>query len=86
MRRSDDMTGLVINTGTHTLQLLQPPIPALAHIPSEDRYHPEKFTKYGQANVRIHIFQGQPRSGSLTPSVDSDDELEILPKVICEYY
>ena len=37
--------------------------------------------RYKKASARVHIFQGTPRPGSLTPSELSEDEDEGMPLV-----
>ena len=78
-----------LNIGTHTLKLFAPPVPEPNSIPITDssssshhlRQQQALWKRYGKASVRLHIFHGQPRPGSLTPSELSDEGEEILPEV-----
>lgn len=71
-----------VNTGTHTLKMFYPPAPDANQIPFENRPYKSDWTRYGKAALRLHIFQGQPRPGSLTPSEESEDGEEVMPEVI----
>jgi hypothetical protein len=70
-----------VNSGTKTLKLFQPPVPEPTRIPLLDVNYNREWRRYGKATLRIHIFQGQPRPGSLTPSDLSDDNEDVLPEV-----
>ncbi|XP_052098307.1 uncharacterized protein LOC127733070 isoform X1 [Mytilus californianus] len=80
-RRNFNPNTMNINTGTHTLKLFYPPVPDSTQIPFDNRPYKSDWTRYGKASLRIHIFQGQPRPGSLTPSEESaEDGEEVLPE------
>lgn len=79
-RRDFDPSTMKINTGTHVLKLYEPPVPEPNRISLQDIYNRE-WRRYRNATLRIHIFQGQPRPGSLTPSDLSDDNEDVLPEV-----
>lgn len=81
---------MFINQGTHTLQLYQPPVPEPSSIPFDDQPYQrdwERYGKNGKGTLRLYIFQGQPRPGSLTPSDMSDiDDEDTLPEVnMCNF-
>ncbi|XP_025108860.1 uncharacterized protein LOC112573069 isoform X2 [Pomacea canaliculata] len=78
-RRDFDPSTMKINTGTHVLKLYEPPVPEPNRISLQDIYNRE-WRRYRNATLRIHIFQGQPRPGSLTPSDLSDDNEDVLPE------
>ena len=84
-RRHYNPNTMSFNQGTHTLQLYQPPVPEPSSIPFDDQpYHRdwERYGKNGKGSLRLYIFQGQPRPGSLTPSDMSDiDDEDTLPEV-----
>ncbi|KAI0225502.1 hypothetical protein LSAT2_023748 [Lamellibrachia satsuma] len=63
-----------LNTGTHQLQLFQPPVPKISAIPFRQRNFPKQWKRYGRATLRVYIFRGLPRPGSLTPSDRSEDD------------
>ncbi|XP_059151750.1 uncharacterized protein LOC131937975, partial [Physella acuta] len=79
-RREFQATLMRINTGTHTLKLYEPPVPEPTNIPYDDLQYHRDARRYGKATVRFHVFQGQPRPGSLTPSELSDDGDDVLPE------
>ncbi|XP_076083618.1 uncharacterized protein LOC143054468 isoform X2 [Mytilus galloprovincialis] len=80
-RRNFNPNTMNINTGTHTLKLFYPPVPDSTQIPFDNRPYKSDWTRYGKASLRLHIFQGQPRPGSLTPSEESaEDGEEVLPE------
>lgn len=71
-----------INQGTHTIRLFQPPIPEPNQVPLDDGPYTRDWHRYGKATLRVYVFQGQPRPGSLTPSDLSDvDDEDTLPEV-----
>lgn len=70
-----------INTGNHILKLYEPPVPDPTRLPLQDINYNREWRRYRKATLRIHIFQGQPRPGSLTPSDMSDDNEDVLPEV-----
>ena len=65
-----------VNVGTHTLRLYEAPVPQIDSIPLEG---PKAWHKYKKATVRINIFVGTPRPGSLTPSEASDEDVDCPP-------
>ena len=69
-----------INIGTHTLKLYQPPVPDPSQIPFDEIPSHNDWRRYKKSTIRIHIFQGNPRPGSLTPSDLSEDGEEVLPE------
>lgn len=69
-----------INTGTHTLKLYSPPVPDPSRIPFDEIPGNNDWRRYGKGTLRINIFQGNPRPGSLTPSDMSEDGEEVLPE------
>lgn len=79
-RRDFDPSIMKINTGTNTLKLYEPPVPEAGRIPLQDINYNREWRRYRNATLRIHIFQGQPRPGSLTPSDLSDDNEDVLPE------
>ncbi|RUS83083.1 hypothetical protein EGW08_009169 [Elysia chlorotica] len=88
-RREFNPNLMRLNIGTHTLKLFAPPVPEPTSIPitdysSSSSHHLKQqqamWKRYGKASVRLHIFHGQPRPGSLTPSELSDEGEEILPE------
>ena len=80
-RRDFDPNNMKVNTGTKILKLFMPPVPEPARIPLQDVNYNRDWRRYHNATLKIHIFQGQPRPGSLTPSDLSDDNEEVLPEV-----
>ena len=80
-RRDFDPSIMKVNTGTKILKLFLPPVPEPARIPLQDVNYNREWRRYHNATLKIHIFQGQPRPGSLTPSELSDDNEEVLPEV-----
>ena len=72
-----------INQGTHTIPFFELPQPDANQIPLETQApYPRDWHRYGKATLRVYVFQGQPRPGSLTPSDISDVEDEdTLPEV-----
>ncbi|CAH1775471.1 unnamed protein product [Owenia fusiformis] len=74
--QGQDVGNLRVNTGVHTIQLYTPPIPEPHTIPLEYQHRPKDWERYGKANVRIYMFTGTPRPGSLSQSDASDDEDE----------
>jgi hypothetical protein len=81
-RRNYNPNTMSVNTGTHTLKMFYPPAPDANQIPFENRPYKSDWTRYGKAALMLHIFQGQPRPGSLTPSEESEDGEEVMPEVI----
>ncbi|KAJ8305994.1 hypothetical protein KUTeg_016539 [Tegillarca granosa] len=79
-RANYNPSSMYINTGTHTLKLYYPPVPEPNRIPFEDLPLNRDWKRYGRSTLRLHIFQGQPRPGSLSPSDLSDDAEEVLPE------
>ncbi|XP_053395523.1 uncharacterized protein LOC128555844 isoform X3 [Mercenaria mercenaria] len=80
-RRTFNPSIMSINQGTHTIPLFQPPIPEPNQVPLSDQPYTRDWQRYGKATLRVYVFQGQPRPGSLTPSDVSDIEDEdTLPK------
>ncbi|XP_060559794.1 uncharacterized protein LOC132719870 isoform X5 [Ruditapes philippinarum] len=80
-RRTFNPNIMSINQGTHTIPLFQPPIAEPNQIPVSDQPYSRDLQRYGKATLRIYIFQGQPRPGSLTPSDISDvDDEDTLPE------
>ncbi|GFR57810.1 coiled-coil domain-containing protein 17 [Elysia marginata] len=88
-RREFNPNTMRLNIGTHTLKLFAPPVPEPTSIPIDDssissshhlKQQQAMWKRYGKASVRLHIFQGQPRPGSLTPSELSDEGEDILPE------
>ncbi|XP_052774398.1 uncharacterized protein LOC128212988 isoform X3 [Mya arenaria] len=65
-----------INQGTHTIPFYQLPMPEPNQIPLDGGPFPRDFARYGKATLRVYVFQGNPRPGSLTPSDVSDIEDE----------
>ena len=80
-RRDFDPSNMRVNTGTKNLKLFWPPVPEPARIPLQDVNYNREWRRYHSATLKVHIFQGQPRPGSLTPSDLSDDNEEVLPEV-----
>lgn len=80
-RRDFDANIMRLNTGTKALKLFTPPVPEPARIPLQDVNYNREWRRYGKATLRIHIFQGQPRPGSLTPSDLSDDNEDLMPEL-----
>lgn len=78
--RTGDMNA-ALNLGTHVMQLYEPPVPEADVIPLEEHWQPKEWHRYGKATLRIHVFQGTARPGSLVPSEVSEDEEEKLPQV-----
>lgn len=74
-----------INIGTHVLKLFKPPVPEPTSIPIDDFHYQRDWSRYGNATVKIHIFQGAPRPGSLSPSVMSDNGDDVLPEVNVDF-
>lgn len=71
-----------INQGTHTIPLYEMPVPEPGQIPLDGLPHSRDWARYGKATLRVYVFQGTPRPGSLTPSDVSDIEGEdTLPEV-----
>ena len=81
-RRNYDPNIMRVNSGTHEIKLFYPPVPEAGRIPFEEIPIQRDWKRYGKSTLRVHIFQGNPRPGSLTPSDMSDDGEEILPEVI----
>ncbi|KAL4236724.1 Coiled-coil domain-containing protein 17 [Mactra antiquata] len=80
-RKTFNPNSMSINDGTHTMPLFQPPIPEPNQVPLNDQPYTRDWQRYGKATLRVYVFQGQPRPGSLTPSDISDiDEEETLPE------
>ncbi|KAH9523455.1 hypothetical protein Btru_040051 [Bulinus truncatus] len=79
-RREFNPSIMRINTGTHTLKLYEPPVPEPTSMPFNSLQYHKDARRYGKATVRIHIFQGQPHPGSLTPSELSDEGDDVLPE------
>ncbi|XP_050401529.1 uncharacterized protein LOC126818261 isoform X2 [Patella vulgata] len=79
-RMEYDPSHMRINTGTHTLKLFQPPTPEASRIPFEDVAYNREWKPYGKSTLRIHIFQGVARPGSLTPSELSSDGEDTIPE------
>ncbi|XP_076440309.1 uncharacterized protein LOC143279891 isoform X2 [Babylonia areolata] len=79
-RRDFDPSNMKVNTGTRTLKLFSPPVPEPSRIPLQDVNYNREWRRYRNATLRVHVFQGQPRPGSLTPSDLSDDNEEVLPE------
>nr|XP_034314718.1 uncharacterized protein LOC105337942 isoform X5 [Crassostrea gigas] len=79
-RRNFNPKTMQINTGTHTLRLYTPPVPDPGQVPLEEIQGNHDWRRYGKATLRIHIFQGNPRPGSLTPSDMSEDGEDVLPE------
>ncbi|KAL3869337.1 hypothetical protein ACJMK2_042031 [Sinanodonta woodiana] len=80
-RRNFNPHTMSISAGTHTLTLYKPPVPESSSVPFDDAPAPKEWKRYGQkATLRIYVFEGQPRPGSLTPSELSEDEEETLPE------
>lgn len=79
-RRNFNPKTMQINTGTHTLRLYMPPVPDPGQVPLEEIQGNHDWRRYGKATLRIHIFQGNPRPGSLTPSDMSEDGEDVLPE------
>ncbi|XP_071116690.1 uncharacterized protein [Haliotis cracherodii] len=78
-RREFNPALMRINNGTHTLKLFAPPVPEASRLPLED-FSLHDYKRYGRGSLRIHIFHGNPRPGSLTPSDISDDQEDNLPE------
>ncbi|XP_069128656.1 uncharacterized protein [Argopecten irradians] len=79
-RRNFNPNTMTINSGTHTIKLFYPPAAEAGQIPFEDIPTNRDWKRYGKSTLRIHIFQGEPRPGSLTPSENSDDGEDVLPE------
>ncbi|XP_013082308.1 uncharacterized protein LOC106067643 isoform X1 [Biomphalaria glabrata] len=79
-RREFNPSTMRINAGTHILKLYEPPVPEPTNMPYDTLQYYKDARRYGKATVRIHIFQGQPRPGSLTPSELSDEGDDVLPE------
>ncbi|XP_061197713.1 uncharacterized protein LOC133205832 isoform X2 [Saccostrea echinata] len=79
-RRNFNPKTMQINTGTHTLKLYSPPVPDPSRIPFDEIPGNNDWRRYGKGTLRVHIFQGNPRPGSLTPSDLSEDGEEVLPE------
>lgn len=79
-RRNFNPKTMQINTGTHTLKLYTPPVPDPGQVPLEEIPGNNDWRRYGKATLKIHIFQGNPRPGSLTPSDMSEDGEDVLPE------
>lgn len=79
-RRNFNPKTMQINTGTHTLRLYTPPVPDPGQVSLEEIQGNHDWRRYGKATLRIHIFQGNPRPGSLTPSDMSEDGEDVLPE------
>ncbi|ESO88244.1 hypothetical protein LOTGIDRAFT_234580 [Lottia gigantea] len=75
-----DPSHMRINTGTHTLKLFAPPTPEASRIPFEDVAYNREWKRYGRATLKINIFQGMARPGSLTPSELSSDGEDSIPE------
>ena len=81
-RKNFNPTTMTINQGTHTMPLFQLPMPEPGQIPLDGGPFPRDWARYGKANLRVYVFQGTPRPGSLTPSDMSDiDDEDTLPEV-----
>ncbi|XP_074643635.1 uncharacterized protein LOC141900574 isoform X3 [Tubulanus polymorphus] len=65
---------LFVNVGTKNIQLYLPPVPNPDTIPLEPHYVSKDWTRYGKADLRLHVFHNIPRPGSVTPSEVSEDE------------
>jgi hypothetical protein len=83
-RRTFNPNTMSINQGTHTLPLFQPPIPEPNQVPLSDQPYTRDWQRYGKATLRVYVFQGQPRPGSLTPSdlSEAEEDEDTLPEVI----
>ncbi|XP_033737089.1 uncharacterized protein LOC117325189 isoform X5 [Pecten maximus] len=79
-RRNFNPNTMTINSGTHTIKLFYPPAAEAGQIPFEEIPTNRDWKRYGRSTLRIHIFQGEPRPGSLTPSENSDDGEDVLPE------
>lgn len=77
-RENFNQKTMQINTGTQTLKLYTPPVPDAGQVPLEEIPGKNDWRRYGKATLRIHIFQGNPRPGSLTPSDMSEDGEDVL--------
>ncbi|XP_076462102.1 uncharacterized protein LOC143294612 [Babylonia areolata] len=76
-----DQTTMKVNTGTKTLPLFLPPAPSPREIPLQNFRKQRDWLPYHDATLRLHIFHGEPRAGSLTPSdVSADDDSEVVPE------
>ncbi|XP_013420709.1 uncharacterized protein LOC106181016 [Lingula anatina] len=69
-----------VNTGTHTVLLYEPPVPETDTISLEMGWKPQGVRRFRRATLRLRLFHGKPRPGSLTPSEASDQEDDTLPK------
>ena len=69
------------------MKLYEPPVPEPHLIPVEAHWQPKDWQRYRQkATLRVHIFQNEPRAGSLTPSEASDmGELSVPTVSVDEY-
>uniref|UniRef100_A0A8W8LP49 Uncharacterized protein n=1 Tax=Magallana gigas TaxID=29159 RepID=A0A8W8LP49_MAGGI len=77
-RENFNQKTMQINTGTQTLKLYTPPVPDAGQVPLEEIPGKNDWRRYGKATLRIHIFRGNPRPGSLTPSDMSEDGEDVL--------
>lgn len=72
---NQDPNVIDLNTGTLQLELYEPPVPEIHHIPTHAQFKARDWRPYGNsATLRVHVFLGVPRPGSLTPSEVTDDE------------
>ncbi|XP_013402348.2 uncharacterized protein LOC106167978 [Lingula anatina] len=69
-----------VNTGTHTVLLYEPPVPETDTFSLEMGWKPQGVRRFRRATLRLRLFHGKPRPGSLTPSEASDQEDDTLPK------
>ncbi|KAK3090147.1 hypothetical protein FSP39_009490 [Pinctada imbricata] len=79
-RRNFNPHNMQVNIGTHVLKLYYPPVPEANRIPFEEIPTHRDWRRYGKATLKVHIFQGHPRPGSLTPSDLSEDGDDVLPE------
>jgi hypothetical protein len=79
---NEDPQSIKIDVGTKVVDLFEPPVPDIHHIPTQPQFKARDWRPYGKATLRIHVFTGAPRPGSLTPSEASEDEEEQVSKVI----
>ncbi|XP_052257875.1 uncharacterized protein LOC127862678 isoform X3 [Dreissena polymorpha] len=75
-RKTFNPNFMSINQGTHTIPLYEMPVPEPGQIPLDGLPRSRDWARYGKATLRVYVFQGTPRPGSLTPSDVSDIEGE----------
>ena len=82
-----DYGGFRVNTGSHKLQLYEPPVPHPSHIPMEPHVIPRQWVRYHQkATITLHIHSGTPDHSHIPDSEISEDEDVHIPRVSRHFF